>query len=51
VSAIDYATVSGPLRAALQSPDPMDEARWTIRLVSGFREQYRRVAALARAAK
>ena len=24
---------AGPLRAALQSPDPMDEARWSIRLV------------------
>jgi iron(III) transport system substrate-binding protein len=51
VSAIDYAKVSGPVRAALQSADPMDEARWTIRLVSGFREQYRRVTALARAAR
>jgi len=35
----------------LQSADPMDEARWTILLVSGFREQYRRVTALARAAR
>ena len=33
VSAVDYAKVAGPLRAALQSADPMDEARWTIRLV------------------
>ncbi|HXU03999.1 MAG TPA: extracellular solute-binding protein [Polyangia bacterium] len=48
VSAVDYATVAGPMRAALQSVDPMDEARWSIRLVSGFRAQYRRVAALAR---
>jgi ABC-type Fe3+ transport system substrate-binding protein len=48
VSAVDYATVAGPLRAALQSVDPMDEARWSIRLVAGFREQYRRVTALAR---
>ena len=48
VSAIDYATVAGPLRAALQSPDPMDEARWSIRLVAGFRDQYRRVTELAR---
>jgi len=51
VSAVDYATVAGPLRAALQSPDPMDEARRAIRLVSGFREQYRRVTALARAGR
>ena len=51
VSAVDYATVSGPLRAALHAADPMDEARWSIRLVTGFREQYRRVTALARAAK
>ncbi|HEY7370549.1 MAG TPA: extracellular solute-binding protein [Polyangia bacterium] len=48
VSAVDYATVAGPLRAALHSADPMDEARWSIRLVAGFRAQYRRVAALAR---
>jgi hypothetical protein len=49
VSAVDYAKVSGPLRSALQSADPMDEARWTIRLVGDFRAQYRRVTALARA--
>jgi hypothetical protein len=48
VSAVDYATVAGPLRAALQSPDPMEEARWSIRLVAGFRDQYRRVTELAR---
>ena len=51
VSALDYATVAGPLRTALQSPDQMDEARWSIRLVRGFREQYRRVTALARAGR
>jgi iron(III) transport system substrate-binding protein len=51
VSAVDYATVTGPLRAALQSADPLVEARWSIRLVAGFREQYRRVAALARAGR
>jgi iron(III) transport system substrate-binding protein len=51
VSAVDYATVAGPVRAALQSADPMDEARWSIRLVEGFRDQYRRVAALARAGR
>jgi ABC-type Fe3+ transport system substrate-binding protein len=51
VSAVDYATVAGPLRAALQSADPMEEARWSIRLVAGFREQYRRVTALAKAGR
>jgi ABC-type glycerol-3-phosphate transport system substrate-binding protein len=51
VSTLDYATVAGPLRTALQSPDPMDEARAAIRLVRGFREQYRRVTALARAGR
>jgi iron(III) transport system substrate-binding protein len=51
VSAVDYATVAGPLRTALQSPDPMDEARWSIKLVAGFRDQYRRVTALARAGR
>ncbi len=48
VSLIDYATVSGPLRAALQSSDPLDEADWTIRLVEQHRALYGRVAALAR---
>jgi iron(III) transport system substrate-binding protein len=48
VSLVDYATVSGPLRAAMQSADPLDEARWTIRLVEQHRALYRRVAALAR---
>ena len=51
VSAVDYGTVAGPLRAALQAVDPMDEARWSIRLVGGFRDQYRRVTALARAGR
>jgi len=49
VSAVDYATVAGPVRAALQSPDPLDAARLSARLVAEFRAQYRRVAALARA--
>jgi iron(III) transport system substrate-binding protein len=51
VSAVDYATVAGSLQAALQAPDPMEEARWSMRLVGGFREQYRRVTALARAGR
>jgi len=49
VSAVDYAAVAGPVRAALQSPDPLDAARLSARLVGQFRAQYRRVADLARA--
>ena len=48
VSAVDYATVAGPLRAALQVADPLEEAHWSMRLVAGFRAQYKRVTALAR---
>jgi iron(III) transport system substrate-binding protein len=48
VTLVDYATVRGPLRAALQSADPLDEARWSIRLVRHHRALYRKVAALAR---
>jgi len=51
VSTVDYATVAGPVRTALQSPDPLDEARLAIRLITSFREQYRRVTALARAGR
>jgi ABC-type Fe3+ transport system substrate-binding protein len=49
VSLVDYDTVAGPLRAALQSADPLEEARWTIRLVQEHRALYRRVRALAEA--
>ena len=48
VSLVDYDTVAGPLRAALQSADPLEESRWTVRLVEGHRALYREVAALAR---
>jgi iron(III) transport system substrate-binding protein len=48
VSAVDYDTVKGPLRAALRSPNAIDEIEWTNRLVRQFRDQYRRVATLAR---
>jgi ABC-type Fe3+ transport system substrate-binding protein len=48
VSLVDYDTVSGPLRAALQAADPLEEARWTVRLLEHHRALYRRVAALAR---
>ena len=46
---VDYDTVAGPLRAALQSADPLAEANWTIRLVEHHRALYRRVQALAEA--
>jgi iron(III) transport system substrate-binding protein len=48
ISLVDYDTVNGPLRAALQSADPLDEARWAIRLVEAHRALYRRVTALAK---
>jgi len=48
VSAVDYETVSGPLRAALRSPDAIGEVTWENRLVRQFRSQYRQVVALAR---
>jgi ABC-type Fe3+ transport system substrate-binding protein len=48
VSLVDYDTVAGPLRAALQSADPLEEARWTVRLVEHHRALYRQVEALAR---
>jgi iron(III) transport system substrate-binding protein len=49
VTLVDYDTVNGPLRAALQAADPLEEARWAIRLVEHHRALYRRVTALARA--
>ena len=49
VSLVDYDTVDGPLRTALQSSDPLEEARWSVRLVEQHRALYRRVTALARA--
>ena len=49
VSLVDHATVSGPIRAALKSQDPLDEAAWSRKLASHFRELYRRVEGLARA--
>jgi iron(III) transport system substrate-binding protein len=48
VSLVDHAAVAGPVRAAVQSSDPLDAARMAIRLVGRFRDQYRDVAALAR---
>ena len=49
VSMVDYATISGPLQAALRAADPLVEADWSRRLVEQFRAQYRRVVALAEA--
>jgi iron(III) transport system substrate-binding protein len=48
VSLVDYAAASGPLRAA-SSGSPVDEAAAGNRLVEAVRDQYRRVAELARA--
>lgn len=48
VALVDYDTVSGPLRAALQAADPLQEARWSVRLVQEHRALYRRVTALAK---
>jgi len=48
VSAVDYDTVKGPLRAALRAPNALDEVTWSNRLVRQFRDQYRQVAVLAR---
>jgi ABC-type Fe3+ transport system substrate-binding protein len=48
VTLVDYDTVSGPLRRALQSSDPLEEARWSVELAAHHRALYRRVAALAR---
>jgi ABC-type Fe3+ transport system substrate-binding protein len=48
VSLVDYDTTAGPLRAALQAADPLEESRWTARLVDHHRALYREVAALAR---
>jgi len=48
VSAVDYETVKGPLRAALRATNALDEVTWSNRLVRQFRDQYRQVTALAR---
>jgi ABC-type Fe3+ transport system substrate-binding protein len=49
LSLVDYATVSGPIRAAIKSADPLEVALWTRKLVRHFRDLYGRVATLARA--
>jgi ABC-type glycerol-3-phosphate transport system substrate-binding protein len=48
VAGVDYDLVNGPLRAALQSSDPLEEARLAIGLVERHRALYRRVTALAK---
>jgi ABC-type Fe3+ transport system substrate-binding protein len=45
---VDYATVSGAIKQALQSPDPLQQQGWSRRLVQHFRDSYARAAALAR---
>jgi hypothetical protein len=51
VTGVDYGTVDGPLRAAMQSADPLEEARFAIRLVEQHRALYERVTALAKAGR
>jgi len=45
---VDYQTLSGPIRQALRSPDPLDQADWARRLVRHFRAVYGRARDLAR---
>jgi ABC-type Fe3+ transport system substrate-binding protein len=47
ISLVDYATVTGPIRAALASPDPLEEAAWARKLIRHFRDLYARTTALA----
>jgi hypothetical protein len=51
VTGVDYDTVDGPLRAAMQSADPLQEAHFAIGLVERHRALYRHVAELARTAR
>jgi ABC-type Fe3+ transport system substrate-binding protein len=51
ISLFDYRTVSGPIRGALRASDPLAQARLSNRLIAAQREQYRRVATLARAGR
>ncbi|HXU62072.1 MAG TPA: extracellular solute-binding protein [Polyangia bacterium] len=48
---VDYATLSGPIRQALRSPDPLDQAAWARRLVRHFQGVYARARDLARAGR
>ena len=49
LSAVDYAAASGRIKAALASPDRVQEAQLAAELGTAFRAQYQRAAGLARA--
>ncbi len=51
VSAVEYAMADGRIRTALNASDKIEEVRLAKELSGHFRDQYRRAAALARAAK
>ena len=51
VSAVDYVTATTVLKPALNSAQKIDQTRLSKQLCDPFREQYRQVAALARAGK
>jgi len=44
---VDYDTVGGSIKQALQSPDPLQQQGWSRRLVQHFRDRYAQAAALA----
>jgi hypothetical protein len=48
VTLVDYEAAAGPVRAALGSGNPIDEAVLGNRLVTALRAQYRSVVDLAR---
>jgi ABC-type Fe3+ transport system substrate-binding protein len=47
VALVDYAAATGPIRAAMSSPNPVDEVLLANHLIEAFRGQYRTVAELA----
>ena len=51
LSAIDYEQTAGPIKAALNSKNKVDELTLAEKLGGHFREQYRRAGELARAAR
>jgi hypothetical protein len=51
MSAVDYATALGSIKAALRARDAVAELALSRELGSHFREQYRRAGELARAEK
>lgn len=51
VSSVDYATATKIIKPALGAAQKIEQTRLAKRLGDGFREQYRQVAALARAGK